>query len=167
MVVEPISFRLEEITPEELALHRISGIPFFVLKTDGKFYYCSIPSNINVSSSFILGTHCCSGAKYDCMKMYAKSDEEGGCAKVRDRIPHIEKYDFITTGYEIYYPDERSTLTVIDCKHYKLDQPRPINLNSSKLKLGLAQNVWPYVSSREEVRKLVKANHKKVDDSTN
>lgn len=155
-VVEPMSFDLVEVTPEELAVYRRSGISSFVLKVDGKLYYASIPDNISFVFSDILGAHRCSA----CNRLSAASDEQGGCAKVRDRSQCIERYPWITTSYETFNT-KHDSFVVGNCLHYE-PYPSRKKLSAAELnraKLGLAQFVWDDVTSREEVKKRMKANH--------
>ena len=158
MFVEPLSFDLVEVTPEELAVYRTSGIPSFVLKMDGKFYYSIIPDNISFVSADILGVHQCGV----CHHLSAASDENGGCAKVRDHSQCIERYPWITTGYETFNT-KHDSFVVGNCLHYEPYPTRrkfsPSELNRAKL--GLAQFVWDDVTSREEVEKRVNDNRKK------
>ena len=155
-VVEPMSFDLVEVTPEELAVYRRSGISSFVLKVDGKLYYASIPDNISFVFSDILGAHRCSA----CNRLSAASYEQGGCAKVRDRSQCIERYPWITTGYETFNT-KHDSFVVGNCLHYE-PYPSRKKLSAAELnraKLGLAQFVWDDVTSREEVKKRMKDNH--------
>ena len=158
-VVEPMfSFELVEVTPEKLAVYRRSNISSFVLKVDGKLYYTRIPDNISFVSSNILGAHQCGV----CNRLSAASDKKGGCAKVRARSQGIERYPWITTGYETFNT-KHDSFVVATCLHYEQYPPRkkiPISASNSA-KLSLAQLVWDDVTSREEVAKRVEANHKK------
>ena len=161
-VVEPMSFDLVEVTPEELAVYRKSGISSFVLKVDGKLYYSRIPDNISFISSTILGAHRCAVVGHECNRLSAASDEQGGCAKVRDHSKRIEKYPWITTGYQTFNTKYDSFI-VVNCLHYEKCPPHKklSAADSNRAKLGLAQFVWDDVTSREEVKKRVEANYKK------
>ena len=161
-VVEHMSFDLVEVTLEELAVYRKSGISSFVLKVDGKLYYASIPDNISFVSSTILGAHRCAVAGHECNRLSAASDKQGGCAKVRDRSQRIERYPWIKTGYETFNT-KHDSFVVVNCLHYKPCPPRK-KLSAddiNRTKLGLAQFVWDDVESRAEVKKRVEANHQK------
>lgn len=142
-VVEHMPFNLVEVTSEELAGYRRSGISSFVLKVDGKLYYSKIPNNISFVSSNILVAHSCATAGKECQRLSAASDEQGGCAKVRDRSKRIEKYPWITTGYETFNT-KHDSFVVVNCLHYEKCPPRKklsiIEINSARL--GLAQFVW-------------------------
>ena len=152
-VVEPMCFHLVEVTSEELAGYRKSGISSFVLKVDGKFYYSEIPNNISFVSSSILGAHRCAVAGHECHRLSAASDEQGGCAKVRDRSNCIERYPWITTGYETFNT-KHDSFVVVNCLHYEKCPPRKklsaIEINNARL--GLAQFVWDDVKTIAEVR---------------
>ena len=153
-----MSYDLVEVTPEELAVYRKSGIPSFVLKVEGKLYYTSIPSDLNLVGSSILGEHQCAVVGHECKRLSAASDEHGGCAKVRDCCQRIERYPWITKGYETFNTSNNCFL-VVQCEHYEKCPPRP-KLSATqvqKAKLGLAQLLWD-VESREEVKKRLEKN---------
>ena len=162
-VVEPISIDLKEISPEEIDVFRSKGISSFVLKVEGKFYYASIPNNINFIGSTILGSHRCSTAGHECHRLSAASDEDGGCEKVRDSQKKIEVYHWITKGYQTFNT-KHDFLKVVECSHYVPSAPRkkiPIEV-INRAKLYLAQFILgDDVTSREDVRKRVEANQKR------
>lgn len=116
--VEPLNFPLIEVSSEALADYRKKGIPSFVLKTDGKLYYSAIPDNISFVSSTILGAHQCAIAGKECRRLSAASDEDGGCEKVRNYSKYIERYSWITTGYETFNTKQDS-FVVAKCLNYK------------------------------------------------
>lgn len=160
--VKPMSYNLIEVTPEELNEYRNRGISSFVLKVDGKLYYTRIPDNINFVSSTILGTHRCAVAGHECNRLSAASDAQGGCAKVRDRSQHIERYSWITTGYETFNTLHDS-FVVVNCSHYEpcIPNPKVPCKERQKAKLGLAQHLWEDVTDYEQVKKRVKQNIEK------
>lgn len=147
------SFELFEVEPESLLVYRKNGIPSFVLKIDGKFFYAAIPNDLNFVSSALLGTHMCAAAGNECRRLSAASDEQGGCEKVRNRSNYIERYDFITTGYETFNT-KRDSFVVINCTHHEKCPPRK-KLTTTELnakKLALAQHVWEDVETLAQVR---------------
>lgn len=87
---------LMKITAEELQVLRDAQRPGFVFKENGNYYFAKIPAKTNLVSEHLLGAHLCA----TCPHLSAKSDEEGGCAKVRNRSMFIENYDFVVVGYE-------------------------------------------------------------------
>ena len=151
--VEPLVFPLTEVTPKSLAAYRKKGIPSFVLKVDGKLYYTEIPDNISFVSSTILGAHQCAVAGHECHRLSAATDENGGCQKVRDRSKIIERYPWITSGYETFNT-KHDSFVVANCLHYKKCPPRrdrtAAEINNAKL--SLAQFVWDDVTTLAEVR---------------
>lgn len=151
--VEPLNFPLTEVRPEELADYRKKGVPSFVLKVDGKLYYTAIPDNISFVSSNILGAHLCAVAGHECHRLSAASDEEGGCGKVRNRSNYIERYPWITTGYETFNT-KHDSFVVVNCLHYEKCPPRKSRTTAeiNNARLGLAQFVWDDVKSLAEVR---------------
>ena len=155
-VIEPLfSFSLTEITAKELAAYRRSGKPGFVLKYGGNLYYTSVPKKLNFVSSTILGEHRCA----ECHHLSAASDEAGGCAKVRDYSKNIERYSWITTGYETFNTNH-NVFVVVNCQHYEEFPPqKKLSIKeTNRLRLGLAQFMWEWVESLEEVRALKKKN---------
>ncbi len=151
--VEPLNFPLTEVTPEALADYRRKGVSSFVLKVSGKFYYATIPDDISFVSSTILGTHKCAVAGHECHQLSAASDEEGGCEKVRNRSNNIERYPWITKGYETFNT-KHDSFVVVNCLHYEECPPRKTftaaEINNAKL--SLAQFVWDDVETLAEVR---------------
>jgi|GEM_PF-5667497 hypothetical protein len=115
--VEPLCFPLIEVTPEMLADYRKKGISSFVLKVEGKLFYSAIPNNISFVSSTILGSHKCAVAGHECHRLSTASDEEGGCEKVRNCSNYIERYPWITTGYETFNT-KHDSFVVVNCLHY-------------------------------------------------
>lgn len=110
-------FPLIEVTPEMLADYRKKGISSFVLKVEGKLFYSAIPNNISFVSSTILGSHKCAIAGHECHRLSTASDEEGGCEKVRNCSNYIERYPWITTGYETFNT-KHDSFVVVNCLHY-------------------------------------------------
>lgn len=116
--INSISFELVEIEEEELKKMREEGIPYFVLKEHGRLYFSEIPKNVTLTSSKIWGEHKCAIVGKECVRLSAKSDEEGGCEKVRNCSKMIENYPWITIGYETVNTAE-DCFGVIECRHYK------------------------------------------------
>lgn len=168
--VEPLSFPLIEVTPEALADYRKKGVPSFVLKIDGKLYYSAIPDNISFMNSTILGAHQCALTKsgfggYGCHRLSAASDENGGCEKVRNRSTYIEKYPWITTGYETFNT-KLDSFVVANCLHFEKYPPQKTRsldeINQSRL--SLAQLYWDAnVNSLAEVRARKEKNGIKIN----
>ena len=159
--IEPLVLNLVEITPEQLDEKRKNGTPSFVLKTNGNFYYSEIPDKINLMSFNLLGHHQCAVVNKECSRLNAASDENGGCARIRDQYERIEKYPWITTGYQTFNT-KHDCFFVIDCEHY-IHNPRPTFTMKeiNRLKLGLAQHMWDDVETSEDVRRRVEENEKK------
>lgn len=123
-------FPLSEVTEKEIYMLRIGETPGFILKKEGRYFYSTIPKNLKFFGQRILGQHCCSDYGSDCKYLYASKN---GCPKVRDlsqeyyvRLGYkkqvavglakrIEKYDFITLGYETVNTNE-DFFVVAECK---------------------------------------------------
>lgn len=137
--VEPLCFSLTEVTPEMLADYRKKGVSSFVIKVDGKLYYSEIPNNISFISSTILGLHKCASAGHECNRLSAASDEEGGCEKVRNYSNCIERYPWITSGYETFNT-KHDSFVVVNCLHYEkckhLKLRTSVEINAARLDLA-------------------------------
>lgn len=116
--IEPLEFELTEVTEKELEYYRLNEIPSFVLKIDGKLLYTSIPDDINFLMSDMLGNHKCAHKNKTCKRLSAASDENGGCQKVRNTSRCIEKYPWITVGYESFNT-KVDAFVVIECQKYQ------------------------------------------------
>lgn len=158
---EVLHFPLIEVTQQMLTYYRSENISSFVLKIDGKFYYTSIPNNLNFVDSKSLGKHKCSSSGYLCNRLSAASDKEGGCQKVRNKSKYIEKYPWIKIGYETF-GTKHDVFVVVKCEHYENCPPSksytPTELNS--LRLGLAHFVWDDVITIDDVRRRRRKNRK-------
>ena len=161
--VEPLCFPLVEVTPEMLDVYRREKKPSFVLKVDGKLYYARIPDNISFVSSDILGAHKCSDA-HGCNRLSAASDEDGGCAKVRNRSNYIERYPWITSGYETFNT-KHDSFVVTNCLHYEKYPPKQTmpTAEINRRKLSLAQFVWDDVTTLGQVKARVERNRSRKD----
>lgn len=136
-------FELSEITSDELIEHRKSGKPSFVYKVDNKYYYCEIPYNLNLVGTTFLGQHLCGCVGHECNRLSAASDEEGGCAKVRGRSRGIERYPWITKGYETFNTGY-GAFVVLECEHYEKMKPSQQfydeeNDKNKKIKRGIVR----------------------------
>ena len=172
-------FPFKEVSEEELYAYRKTGKPAMCLKKEGKYYYTEIPKDLKMLSRNILGDHCCgrSGGA-DCGRLYAC--KECGCRKVMDLgqdsyeklyysknqalylSKRIEKYDFITLGYETFNT-QMDVFVVVKCTDYTSEEKGYRQKRSAeevnRLKIGLAQYFWPDVSTRSEVQRRVRNNH--------
>lgn len=146
------SIPLKEIPEEMIDYYRKTGIPSFLLKADGKFFYATIRNDIDFLFSNILGLHKCGLAGKECSRLSAASDENGGCAKVRNYSRRIELYPWITKGFETFNTTHDS-FSVVECDHYKIYTPKEpmsvVEVNNAKL--AIAQYVWDDVNSIKEV----------------
>ena len=116
-------YPLSKVTIEQLAQLRRSDKPGFVLKERGEYYYAQIDSECKFNAENILGLHRCAIVNKECRRLSAAFDNQGGCAKVRGHASNIERYDFITLGYETFNT-EQDCLVVINCLNYECSLPR-------------------------------------------
>lgn len=151
---EEVVFYLEEVTLRELANLRKGKAGGFVLKNEGRYFYAEIPKHMNFVDAKILGSHKCADAEHVCQRLTPLADEEGGCAKVRGYAKYIERYPFITKGYETFNMSH-NTFLVAHCEHFEAHPPRPKMsiTRTNAQKLELARFVWPDVKNLEEVRR--------------
>ena len=147
-------FALKEVSAEELLKFRKAKIASFVLKLNDKLYHTKIPANISFSECYFLGMHKCAAQGQECKRLSAATDENGGCEKVRNNCSRIERYPWITKGYETFCTKYNS-LIVIECDHFEKCPPQP-TFSSDEIyykKISLAQFLWPDTESEKEIRK--------------
>ena len=83
----------------------------------GQLYACPIESKDmkRLESYAHTNQHLC-GANCKCIC----PKDATPCAKILNvKCNHIERYDFITDGYELFAPHQQSIFYVIGCVHYK------------------------------------------------
>ena len=117
------TFPLSEVPKESIKSLRKTGIPGFILKAAGKYYYTSVPRNINfIAQKLIKSGHKCSQS---CTHLSPIPMELGGCLKIYDDQMHIEDLDFIQAGYESFNcKSSYNALFVASCTHYEKAEPR-------------------------------------------
>ena len=129
-------YPLRELSIEELFEIRVEHQAGFVLKMNCHYYYTPIPKELKLVSLNILGTHLCANSTNTCQFFSSKPLCDGGCAKVRDAevrdflslgikqlevvnlSKRIEKYDFITVGYETFNTDI-NCFVVVECSNFR------------------------------------------------
>lgn len=116
--VNSYNFILSEVSIKELRNYRKNNIPSFVLKRNGCLYLTSIPGDINFITSKIIKNHKCTTVHNVCGRLSAASDGQGGCEKVRRLSSCIERYPWITSGYETFNT-QCDVFVVDECQHYK------------------------------------------------
>lgn len=115
--VDPVSYRLWEVSKEQLLEYRKEGKPGFVFKENGKLYYAKIPKKLSFVSLSLMGPHLCGLNGAECKRLSAACDKDGGCAKVRNKARFIECYPWIKVGYETFGVTNHS-LIVLQCDKY-------------------------------------------------
>ncbi len=137
---ETTTYELSEVTPEQLLQFRKNKTPSFVLKIGGTYFHTIIPRSLSLLTFSLLGTHMCSDYRRECRRLSAASNENGGCAKVRNKSRRIELYPWITIGYETFNTTH-DVFSVINCTHYEQCPPRKkYTLEEMRqLKLSLAE----------------------------
>ena len=129
------TFPLSEVPEESIDHLRNTGIPGFILKASGKYYYTRVPRNINfIAQKLIESGHKCS---MSCKHLSPIPVEIGGCAKIAQDDKHIEDFDFIQIGYEAFNcRKEFNALFVAKCENYEKSEARPKLTPAQKRKLS-------------------------------
>ena len=156
---DTIKFPLAEVTIDQIKELRKSEIPSFLLKENESYYFAKIPKGLNLLSSHLLGRHCCSNASHTCGRLSSATDEEGGCAKVRNFSKGIERYPWITAGYETFNC-RHPAFVVAKCDHFEVALPHaPLSAKEkNEASLLLAQFVWEDVDCWNDVIKRMEKN---------
>lgn len=163
-------YHLSKVTEEELFQHRLSKKPGFVFKKEGNLFYTSIPKDLSLISCRSLGAHVCAHSGSACRHLYAKKECDGGCSKVRDNSllchrrngyttakalklsSRIEKYNFITLGFESFNTLQ-TAFVVLNCSNYANSPTRHkktvMQINNAKL--AIAQYVYPEINCLEDL----------------
>lgn len=120
-----VEYPLREISKEEILGLWKAKVPSFLLKKDGKYYHGEIPKEMTFLSSNVIDVphQCAVGDQGGCCARLEASPDPKGCAKVRARSVHIERYDWITYGYETFCTNH-TAFVVGACEHYKKCPPK-------------------------------------------
>lgn len=133
---------LKKINPSLLFDLRLSKNPYFLLKSNGKYAITPIPQGLSLINT-CKSPHLCSTCEH-CYALPEKhkvcnqnGSERSGCAKICDMSPEeytdmpfetriqeshrLEKYDFITLGFETFNCQPTNTFTVLKCANYEKD----------------------------------------------
>lgn len=143
------SFQLKEISPAKLKEKRDNKVPSFVLKQDGVLYYTEIKRSFNLVGTTLIGEHTCSR----CNRLSALPDEKGGCEKVRKYATGIERFPWVTKGYETF-GTRTDCFVVVKCEKFEAypEKPKKSTSEVNKLKLSLAQFIHEDAQTLTEVR---------------
>lgn len=124
-IVNHYSITLNEVNKNDLAKARSSKTPGFIYKKNGKLYYAAINSKLYFGE-FSLGEnmhHKCSFGNKDCNRLSPLPYSMGGCEKVSDIKLRIEKYPFVTDGYEVFNT-KNTCMVVLSCTHFEQTSER-------------------------------------------
>ena len=135
-------FTLRKTNPDELYLIREEPTPIFILKDMDDLYVTEIPNNLGFTSSTLLGTHKCAAGS-TCARLSAASDEDGGCAKVRNKARWIELYPWILLGYETFNT-KQDTFQVSECEHYKANSNKKKSDSDNVAELSNSLKIFLY-----------------------
>ena len=139
----------EEITADQIKSYRKSNEPMMIYKDHDRYYKVAIDKKIGFVAENV---HVCAITNKECGRLLATSDENGGCQKVRERATGIEIHDFVAVGYETINT-EKDVYVVLECSHYIPCPPHKeyTREEKDKLRLSIAQYVWPDVENMREV----------------
>lgn len=112
-------YKLVKISVEDLAQKRKSKIAGLIFKINDAYFFTEIPSTMHFFSFDGCGKHLCA----DCGRLSALSDAEGGCRKVRDARKRIERYTFVSFGYETF-GTVQDVFVVFACNNFREVKPR-------------------------------------------
>lgn len=152
---------LTEVSAVDVSRYRKAGIPSFVLKEDGKLYWCRIPKKLSFLTADIFPTcHLCGGSEGNvCKRLISLPNSQGGCEKVFRGSKGIERFDFIQKGYETFNTYQPA-FYVADCLNFLFEGRREIKMgNVIEARLDLARNyldednIW----RKEEVSRICRA----------
>lgn len=156
--IKDINFELREVSKEQLYEIRSKKIPSFIFKDGDKLFWTEIPKTMNFMTKEFLGKFKCAPSGGVCDRLSAASDEQGGCAKVRDIKKCIESYDFIILGYEIFGTNF-DVFHVAKCTHFKEAKPQKVTYKQRQIGLlSLAQCLYPDIETLSEVNEKMKKN---------
>lgn len=157
-----LRFPLIRVTVSELRKEKRLKTPLFVLKVDSSLYMCKIPPEISFMGFSIIGTHKCAITGKECRKLCAPPEEGGSCEKVMDGSKDIERYPWITLGFEVINTKQPS-FRVVTCTHYEACPPRKQYSKEERdaRRLAFAQNYFPHAKSLREVKTLIRENKSK------
>ncbi len=129
------AYPLSEVPKESIKSLRNSGVPGFILKSAGKYYYASVSRNINfIAQKLIESGHKCA---MSCKHLSPIPVAMGGCPKISQDDKHIEDFDFIRFGYEAFNcRKEFNALFVAKCDTYEKSEARPKLTPAQKRKLS-------------------------------
>ena len=127
-----LSYKLREVTLMELKELRKSGIPGMVYKLGTRLWYTPISKGDRFfETDDFIGKHLCSFGGSVCTHLSAARDEDGGCEKVRKRSSRIERFPFVSEGYETFNTTF-CCFVVLKCKNFEPCQPRKFQMFESK-----------------------------------
>ncbi len=153
-VKEEYYIPLQKVTPAQLAELRLIIDRGFVVKGihSKDLFFGDISALPNVRLMLTQGeviSHICNS----CSRQSALPDEQGGCAKCRNFAKEIEKFPWITSGYE-FWGNTSDVFMVTTCDHYEHDNNLRFKSKalSTEKKVQLAQYLWEWVESYPDVR---------------
>ena len=111
---EVVKIPIRKVFVSEIPDLRESGKPGFLLKKGDDIFYAQIKKNGDIESLFDMPHKCADHCKH----LSAASDENGGCAKIRNKDTYIERYPWIRLGYETFNT-KNDVFVIAICNHYE------------------------------------------------
>ena len=145
-----LEYDFREIDEETLLSYRMSEKTGIVMKEGEKLFFSESDKNAKTLVRDI--PHMCGKVGCECKRLSAASDENGGCAKVRDasltlsernnkiatkRSKRIEKYPFVECGFEMIN-NEDGFLVIAKCSNYEKVPPRSTDTST----LSAPHKMW-------------------------
>lgn len=124
--------QLKKSSEEEIINLRMTCQPGFVLRdTNGKLYCAPIPSCHLVPKESFWETHMCRNCAKGCIcdkihdnSLEANINDGHKLGTAVELSKRLEKYPFITIGYQIFNASTNDDFTVCDCKNFTTYRPR-------------------------------------------
>jgi len=111
---EVLKIPIRRVLAPEIAALRVSGKPGFLLKKGDDLFYAEIKKHGDIECLFDMPHKCADHCKH----LSAASDENGGCAKIRNKDTYIERYPWIRLGYETFNTKD-DVFVIAICNHHE------------------------------------------------
>lgn len=158
------NYRLERKLKKQIRTLRKEGLPLLIVKKDGITYAGTIYGMRFYSNA---GHLCCKGG-VTCERLCSKTDEEGGCKKVRQNSRGIETCDFITDGFEAVHTEKRcDCLVVKKCKNFQQAE-RDKKISPKRMEtdmLALMQEIVPDILTHDELKRRISKNEERQEEN--
>ena len=111
---EIVKIPIRKVSISEITALRECGKPGFLLKKGDELFYAEIKKHGDIECLFVMPHKCADHCKH----LSAASDENGGCAKIRNKDTFIERYPWIRLGYETFNT-KNDVFVIAICNHHE------------------------------------------------